>query len=454
MNKGAIKFFLESLKLKFKHKELNNSTYEEIYSDLRSLNATEEIFNDYINPQPLINVQLKLSAKYDNNKKLNRIDRKNNGIHFWGIENLCGDEPRVLREKLFDGIKIYVPIEADKIFDITSKIIDFSVKENIPMQIKVAKEMRNDAITMRVTTKEDALKIERFLNVELDYQTSINPNPFLYRKGKIAFAYDGNLSYNTTLSKLLNSYLIEKKNLKTLEEARVEDFLIFIKNQKVLLNGPDKQFYSDYYNLIDNTRYENFIKIIEMIIKNIEGTMTFEDIFIMQKSNILNENDMFDYEISIQRTKKVCDIADKLDDYCKEVLNDSSRHKKIIEEFINTGSYDVFPVNNNIRNEVRENFTPNLLKDVIWKLLVNALIDTYNKYGDAHYEIAITEMMYSDEEKLSVLTNEYQNRSYLCKLASKKIIKKILEDKVLQYNKLYTVDNIIDIIEEEVKFAI
>jgi hypothetical protein len=107
-----------------------------------------------------------------------------------------------------------------------------------------------------------------------------------------------------------------------------------------------------------------------------------------------------------------------------------------------------------IRNEVRENFTPNLLKDVIWKLLVNALIDTYNKYGDAHYEIAITEMMYSDEEKLSVLTNEYQNRSYLCKLASKKIIKKILEDKVLQYNKLYTVDNIIDIIEEEVKFAI
>ena len=116
------------------------------------------------------------------------------------------------------------------------------------------------------------------------------------------------------------------------------------------------------------------------------------------------------------------------------------------------GAYDVFPVNNNIRNEVRENFTPNLLKEVIWKLLVNALIDTYNKYGKDQYEIAISEMMYSDEEKFSVLTNEYQNRSYLCKLASKKIIKKILEEKVLQYNKFYTINNIIDIIEEEVKF--
>lgn len=450
MNKCAINTFLESLKTKFKSINLDNTAYLDIYRDLRTFNA----LGDYIEQKNLIGIQIKLSAKYDSDKRLNRIDKKNNGIHFWGIENLCGDDPNVLREKLFDGIKIYVPIEADKIHYITSEIIDFSVKENIPMQIKVAKEMRNDTITMRVTTKEDALKIESFLNEELDYQTKINPNPFLYRKGKIAFAYDGNLSYNTTLSKLLNSYLIDKKNFQTLDSVAVEDFLQFLKNQKVLLNGPNKQFYLDYYNLIDSTRYENFIKIIEMIIKNIEGTMTLEDVFVMQKSNVLNENDVFDYEISIQRTKKVCEIADKLDDYCKEVLNDSERQKKIIEQFINTGSYDVFPVNNNIRNEVRENFTPSLLKDVIWKLLVNALIDTHEKYGEAHYEIAINEMMYSDEEKLSVLTNEYQNRSYLCKLASKKIIKRILEDKALQYNKLYTLNNIKGIIKEEVEFTI
>lgn len=451
MNKEAIKFFLESLKIKFKHKELNSSTYDDIYRDLRSFNASGELFNNYIEPQPLINVQLKLSAKYDNDKRLNRIDRKNNGIHFWGIENLCGDNPAELREKLFDGIKIYIPVEAEKIYDITSAVIDFSVKENIPMQIKVAKEMRNDAITMRVTTKEDALKIEQFLNIELDYQTSINPNPFLCRKGKIAFAYDGNLSYNTTLSKLLNGYLIERKNLQMLDSITVEGFLIYLKKQKVLLNGPDKQFYSDYYNLIDSTRFENFIKIIEMIIKNIEGTMTLDDVFRMQKSNELATDEVYEYEISIQRIIKICDIADKLDDYCREVLKDNTMQKKIIEEFINTGSYEVFPINNNIRNEVRENFTPNLLKDAIWKLLVKALIETFNKYGNARYESAISSLMYDSDEGLNILTNENFNRSYLCKLATREMIKKLIEEKILRYNMFYTIENLMTIIEDEVK---
>ena len=451
MNKDAIDFFLESLKMKFKVKDLNSITHIEIYNDLRTFNFTDGLFNDYIQPQNLINIQLRLSSKYDNDKRFNRIDRKNNGIHFWGIENLCGDEPETLRGKLFNGIKIYIPVEIEKIYYITSSIIDFSAKENIPMQIKVAKEMRNDAITMRVTTKEDALKIERLLNVELDYNTSINPNPFLYRKGKIAFAYDGNLSYNSTLSKLLNTYLIDKKNLKLLNEISIEDFILFLRNQKVLLNGPDKQFYSDYYNIIENSRYENFLKIIEMIIGNIEGTLTLEDIFNMQKSKKIDIDEIYEYEVTIERIKKICDIADKLDSYCKDELKDNSKQKKIIEEFLNTWSYHVFPINNNIRNEVRENFTPNVLKDAIWKLLVYALIKTNVKHGDLHYENVIASLMYDSDENLNILTNEDYNRSYLCKIATRKTIKKILEEKALQYNMIYTVNNIMAIIEEETK---
>jgi len=448
MNKDAINTFLESLKIKFKQKSLSNLTYLEIYRDLRSFNAFGRFFNNYLIPENLINIQIKLSSKYDNDKRLNRVDRKNNGIEFWGIENLCGKDNTDLKQKLFDGIKIYIPVEAEKICWITEQIINFTLIENIPMQIKVSKEMRNDAVTMRVIAKEDALKIEDFLNRKLDYQTGINPNPFLYKQGKIAFTYDGNLSFNSTVSKLLNNYIISRKNKGLLEIVSADDFLNYIKEHKTIINGQDKKFYCDYYNLIDGSRYENFNKIIEILIKNIEGTMTLEGIFKMQE---IERTNSYYYEITDERIKLAYDIADTLENYCIKVLNKPEEQKKILQQFIYTGSFESFPENDNIRNNIRDNFTLELFKEVIWTLIVRVLKDTCDKYGNLQYEAAITNLMYDSSEDLKLLTNEKQNRSYLCKLASKNIIKKIIEDKVMQYNKNYTINDILDIMAEEIE---
>lgn len=448
VNKDKISKFLELLKNKYKYKDIGKKNYSEIYIDLRSFNSFGDSSDNYIVPENLINVQIKLSSKYDNDKRLNRVDRKNNGIEFWGIENLCNEDVNKIREKLFDGIKIYIPIEAEKIYWITSQIIDYTLKENIPMQLKVSKEMRNDAVTMRVTTKEDALKMEKFLNSNLQYQTSITPNPFLYKHGKIAFTYDGNLSFNSTVSKLLNDYIISKKNKGLLDTISADDFLNYIKKQKTIINGPYKKFYCDYYNLIDSSRYENFNKIIEILIKNIEGTMTLDDVFKMQK---IERKNSYDYEITDERIKKACDYADVLEDYCIKILCNREEKNRILEEFINTGSFEVFPENYNIRNNFRNDFTLDLFKEVIWTLIIRATSDTYNKYGNFQYESVITNLMYDENIDFKILTNDNGNRSYLCKLASKNIIRKLLKEKVVKHNKVYTINDMMNIISEQIE---
>lgn len=448
MNKDAIDMFLESLKIKYKTISFSSDTDSEIYRDLCRFNAFGKLFNNYIVPENLMNIQIKLSNRYNNDRRLNRVDRKNNRTQFWGVENICGEDAVSLREKLFDGIKIYIPVESEKIYWITCQIIDFTLRENIPMQLKVSNVMRNDAITMRVTTKEDALKLERFLNKELDYQTRINPNPFLYKKGKIALTYDGNLSFNKTISKLLSRYIISKKNSGILDTVSVDDFLNYIKNQKIIINGPDKKFYCDYYNLIDSSRYENFNKIIEILIKNIEETMTLDGIFKMQEVEKVNS---YDYEITDERIKKACKYADRLKDYCINNFKDETVYKRIIEEFINTGSFEVFPELDDIRKDFRENFTLELFKEVIWTLIVRVLGDTYDKYGNLQYQTAVANLMYDENEDFKILTNEKDNRSNLCQIASKRIIKKILQNKALQYNKPYIINDMLNIISEEIE---
>lgn len=447
MNKEEINAFLQSLVLKFKYKEVSRETYKAIYKDLCSFNPTTNYFSNNIEPISLVSVQAKLSNTYDNNPNLNRVGKLNQEGNFWVIENKCGISQEELRNKLCNGIKIFIPVEAEKIYTLANKIIDFSIKENIKMKIKVAKEMRNDAITMEVATKSEVLKIEKMLNKELDYETSINPNPFLFQKGKIAFAFDGNLSYNDILSKLISSYIITKKKLQLLDTVSVEDFINYIKEEKNNLLGEQKDFYCDYYNIIDASRYNNFTKIIEIIIKNIEGKMNLENLFKYQNTkNITEEETIFNYKITEERKKRAYNIACQLEDY----YGDLDLAKKNLEEFIKIGSYEIIPEDNDIRNNFMQNFTPTLFLQTIWEILIDALSDTYDKHGIRQFESAIAEMMFDNSDDLRILTNQHEKRSYLSKMLSKEQIKKILKQKAKEKDMYYTIDNIIELVSEEI----
>ena len=52
------------------------------------------------------------------------------------------------------------------------------IDENIITQSKIAKEMRNDVLVVRVSTMEEAEKVSKSVN-SLDYNSSVSYNPYI-----------------------------------------------------------------------------------------------------------------------------------------------------------------------------------------------------------------------------------------------------------------------------------
>lgn len=447
MHREEIDTFLKSVALKFKYLNIDSESYKEVYRDLFSFNHFDKYFSSYIEPISLVSIQTKLSNDYSNNPNLNRT--VNIDTSFWAIENLGTLSRTEFIDKLYRGIKIYVPVEAEKIYYIVSKIINLSLSENIIMQLKVAPNMRNDAVVLRVSNIPDALKIDKLLNSDLNYTTNIRPNPFLVQKGKIAFAFDGHLSYNSSLSKLIITYIANKKNKKALDKVTVDNFLIFLKEEKKALNNNNTTFYCNLYGIIDEEKYKSFMVILSNIIKTIEGEMTIQDVF-----NSYNEvngiNCSFEYQVTSEDKKRAYELAVLLEEYYQNL---STAHE-VIEKFIKTGDYDLFPVKNNIRNFAMESFTPEILASIIWETMISALEDTYNKYGSNQFEIAISDIMYSSEVNLDILTNQNDNRSYLSKISSKEYLKRLLTKKIEESSNYCTLGTAIRIVSEEIESKI
>ena len=84
--------------------------------------------------------------------------------------------------------------------------------------------------------------------------------------------YDGTLSYNNTLSLLMNSYFNTKKNSNSLDKSTMEDFVNFIKREVLLCINDSEYLHNNYYD-IDYGKEGDFIKTADVIIGNLDGTL-------------------------------------------------------------------------------------------------------------------------------------------------------------------------------------
>lgn len=76
-------------------------------------------------------------------------------------------------------------------------------------------------------------------------------NPFLIRNGNVGMAFDGMLSFNSTLSDLLEAYYKNLYQQKRLSEASVEDFRNFVHaTQRIIFNDQKNinEFADKFYN--------------------------------------------------------------------------------------------------------------------------------------------------------------------------------------------------------------
>lgn len=234
--------FFEHIKKIYMQNPNFKVTPDTIYYELSLFNVQDgkqmRISNDN-----LINIQARLSNDF---RKKDKIKCFSNG-YFFAIENRGSYDDKTFYDKMNTSIKLYITCDIKNLYNVTSLVFNYMIDENIITQSKIAKEMRNDVLVVRVSTMEEAEKVSKFVN-SLDYNSLVSYNPYILSNGKVGMTYDGTLSYNKTLSLLMNSYFNTKKNSNSLDKSTMEDFVNFIKRE-VLLCINDSEYLHDNYNI-------------------------------------------------------------------------------------------------------------------------------------------------------------------------------------------------------------
>lgn len=197
---------------------------EYIYSYLAS-HTTKDGYLQGIPRESLVNVQLHLNEKYKGLEGINTFTGPKPNNVFWVIENRGQMKDKNFYEGIKDSIKLYLPVDASNIYEVSTKVLDYIIKEGIHIQAKIAKNMRSDVFVIRVLDKDKLDKLLNYIN-SLDYNSKSKPNPFALNVGRVSITKDGMMSYNTVLAEYITEYLKSER-----EEVTLENFKKFMHKQ-------------------------------------------------------------------------------------------------------------------------------------------------------------------------------------------------------------------------------
>lgn len=369
----------------------------------------------------LVNVQFYLNEKAKNMKGINTFVGPKPSNTFLAIENRLGDNDKVFYEKMTEAMKLYVPISSNDIYEMTARIMDFVVQEDIQVQIKVAKNMRSDVLVIRAFDNLKVNKLIDYIN-SMDFKMAVKSNPFALKVGKVSVTKDRSKSYNKSLCRYIAGYL------------RMEKGKVSLDNFKEYM-----------YEILDGTFHEgrDEYMILDLIVKNLDGILTLEELY----GYGVTESDVMDnYEITENDRNNVIRLISNLN----LSYNLSDIHM-IIEEYIKDSNINYFTRGNGIRKLVHDNFWAEKLERTLyemgWDALVEAVRETYQKYGDGQVDKALNEIL--KEGKISSLTNNNDVRSYLGFIVSSDMLRKIVIKKSgIRQGKD---DNLVLAIQKEVK---
>lgn len=420
-NSEKQQIFLDYLKDYYLSNPESSISYSKIYDLLKSFNVQKG------QRQEIKKINL-LPVQYELNKKFQRF--RTSSDYFWTTENRNKKTDSEFLSTMYNAIKLYVAVDAENIYNVALKTISLMNENNIVYRSEISKELRNDAFVVRVSSKEEAIKVMKFIN-SMKYKSNNKPNPFTLSLGNIGMTLDGRLSYNTILSKLLEHYLQQKKNSLTLDNVSLKDLSDFIKKEISIKDNFSREKLIRGYNLQSNYLdkvIDDFISIGNIIIKNIDGTLTIEELLAMQERKLnKKENERHEYSY-------IEEISENDKTVAKYVLNLLSQYyeteqiHEIVDKYITTGNINYFTRRDNIRVYVYDNFTPDKLKVTLLQLANSALLDvskdTLDKFNDKQIFDAINALLC--DGKLNFFTNDFGGRSRLGLVASKNILAEVL----------------------------
>ncbi len=374
--------------------EINDDT---IYNELSHFYEENGIRKRIGNNGLLLNVQQSLARKFGS--------KFSSGGYFWFYENRKNFGDTDYYNKLYNAIKLYISVDAENLYDVTTKIIEYIQKENILTQTKVAKNMRNDVLVVRVSNGEEAKKVIDFVN-SLNYKSNIKPNPFALSNDKASVTRDGSLSYNGTVCNMITNYLRDCRFRNKMDSANIDGLYKYVNDTIKKLKGPYKKEAIQLYQIDTEQKYKDILMTLDIMSKNLDGTISLETIFKEDR----NKNISSTSTIKKDDKDKIKYVLSGLSKY----YNTSDIHS-IMMQYISDGRLEHFTRRDNIR-QVMSSFTPEKLDTILSEMSYNALIDaviaTKEKYpniNQAEYAIKLF-ILNSD---LSGFTNENNSRSYL-----------------------------------------
>lgn len=385
-------------------KKCPSANADTVYKEL-ILFYTENVRRKRIEEKNLVGVQTLLFNRF--NKKATVFS---NG-YFFVIQNERGKEDEEFYDAIGNGVKIYVSVDAENLYKIAETLMDFMLKENIIMQSKFARFMRNDVFVIRTDSVKSATKICNYLN-SIKYNSIIHPNPFTMGVGKAYVTLDGDSSYNTELSKLIADYMKIKKSLGKLNDVSIDDFMIFL-NRRILFQ--DKLFEEKNF---DKMNIELFDKqmIAKVIYGVLDDTMDMKQIEEYQSLRIHFTNMYYKYKT--------------LDKALQDCYNyHGNEYELRIKRYLDTGKADSFTRTSDIRKRIMC-FNPSELKQIFmdkgWEDLLEASLVTIRKYNFNQLVNSFTILF--EDDSLTGFSNDNNVRNKLA-LTPKYLLREIVMNK-------------------------
>lgn len=368
-----------------------------IYSYLAS-HTTKDGYLQGIPIESLVNVQLHLNEKYKGLEGINTFTGPKPSNVFWVIENRGQMKDKKFYEDIKDSIKLYLPVDASNIYEVSTKVLDYIIKEGIHIQAKIAKNMRSDVFVIRVLDKDKLDKLLNYIN-SLDYNSKSKPNPFALNIGRVSITKDGMMSYNTVLAEYITEYLKSER-----EEVTLENF---------------KKFMHKQINKIPSSNKNKYM-IVDLIIKNLENTLTLEELLSYNQKVVVDNRIT---QVSEEDKNNILRLINGLNVF----YNLEETHKRI-EMYLATGNINYFTRQNGIRKFVEEYLPVEQMRVALyemgWSALVNSIDETYKKYGELQVIKAVERIV--DVGSIEGLTNTNNARSYLGFITSPELLQKII----------------------------
>ena len=368
-----------------------------IYSYLAS-HTTKDGYLQGIPRESLVNVQLHLNEKYKGLEGINTFTGPKTNNVFWVIENRVQMKDKNFYEDIKDSIKLYLPVDASNIYEVSTKVLDYIIKEGIHIQAKIAKNMRSDVFVIRVLDKDKLDKLLNYIN-SLDYNSKSKPNPFALNVGRVSITKDGMMSYNTVLAEYITEYLKSER-----EEVTLENF---------------KKFMHKQINKIPSSNKNKYM-IVDLIIKNLENTLTLEELLSYNQKVVVDNRVT---QVSEEDKNNILRLINGLNVF----YNLEETHKRI-EMYLATGNINYFTRQNGIRKFVEEYLPVEQMRAALyemgWSALVNSIDETYKKYGELQVIKAVERIV--DVGSIEGLTNTNNARSYLGFITSPELLQKII----------------------------